>query len=87
MMKDLVGEQIWERFFQGVDVVTAQYVPFQLASIMNTALSKAEALLKKCNEDWDLATKAKAHFSALLDQDAEAKRARTGRYEARPGPY
>ena len=87
MMKDLVGEQIWERFFRGVDVVTAQYVPFQLASIMNTALSKAEALLKKCCKEWDLATKAKAHFSALLDQDAEAKRARTGRYEARPGPY
>ena len=87
MMKSLVGEQIWERFFQGVEVVTAQYVPFQLASILNTALSKAEALLKKCNKEWDLASLAKAHFSSLLDQDAEAKRARTGRYAARPGPY
>ena len=87
LMKDLVGEQIWERFFSGIDVVTSQYVPFQLGNIMNTALGKAEAILKKCNKEWDLAAKAKAHFDTLLAEDSEAKRARTGRYDSRPGPY
>ena len=62
-------------------------MPFQLASIMNTVPAKAEAILKKCNKEWDLAPKAKAHFNTLLDEDAEAKCARTGRYSARPGPY
>ena len=51
MMKELVGEQIWERFFSGKDVETSQYVPFQLGSIMNTALARAEAVLKKCNKE------------------------------------
>ena len=87
LMKDLVGEQVWERFFKGIDVVTSQYVPFQLGNILNTALAKAEAILKKCNKEWDLAAKAKAHFDTLLEEDSEAKRARTGRYDSRPGPY
>ena len=80
MMEELVGEQIWERFFNGKDVETSQYVPFQLGSVMNTALARAEAVLKKCNKDWDFAQKAKAYFTTLLEEDDKAKRARTGRY-------
>ena len=46
-MKELVGEQIWERFFKGTDVEVTQYVPFQLGSIMNTAIARAETVFKK----------------------------------------
>ena len=87
LMKELVGEQIWERFFKGIDVVTSQFVPFQLGNIMNTALAKAEAILKKYCKEWDLSAKAKAHFDTLLQEDFDAKRARTGLYESKPGPY
>ena len=87
LMKELVGEQIWERFFRGIDVVTSQFVPFQLGNIMNTALAKAEAILKKYCKEWDLSAKAKAHFDTLLQEDFDAKRARTGLYESKPGPY
>ena len=76
----MVGEQIWERFFLGVDVTTEQYVPFQLGSILNIALTKADAVLKKCAKDWDFTDKAKDRFAELLQEDAEAKRLRTGPY-------
>ena len=80
MMKALVGEQIWERFFQGKDVETTDFVPFQLGSIMSTALAKAEIVLKKCTKEWDFTRQAKTHFTNLLEEDDAAKRARTGRY-------
>ena len=86
-MKELVGEQIWERFFKGTDVEVTQYVPFQLGSIMNTAIARAEAVFKKYSKEWDFAAKAKDHFLALLQEDDEAKREGTGRYARRPGPY
>ena len=76
-MKEMVGEQIWERFFQGVDVTLTQYVPFQLGGTLITALAKAEAVLKKC---------AKLNrFAELRQEDSDAKRLRTGRYA--PSPY
>ena len=86
-MKELVGEQIWERFFKGTDVEVTQYVPFQLGSIMNTAIARAETVFKKYSKEWDFAAKAKDHFLALLQEDDEAKREGTGRYARRPGPY
>ena len=86
-MKYLTGEQVWERFFKGVDVETTQYVPFQLGTIMNTAISKAEAVFKKFSKEWDFADKAKEHFATLLSDDAQAKREGTGRYCRQPGPY
>ena len=84
-IKGMMGEQIWERFFNGVDVTLSLYVPFQLGSILNTALSRAEAVLRKCAKEWDFLEKAEDHFSVLLEEDAEAKRQRTGRYA--PSPY
>ena len=81
----MVGEQIWERFFQGVDVTVARYVPFQLVSILNIALARADAVLKKCAKEWDFTDKAKGRFAELMEEDAEAKRLRTGPYA--PSPY
>ena len=86
-MKDLIGKQVWERFFNGVDVETTQYVPFQLGTIMNAAIARAETVFKRCSKEWDFADKAKEHFAVLLREDAEAKREGTGRYCSRPGPY
>ena len=86
-MKDLVGEQIWERFFAGVEVETTRYVPFQLGTIMNVAITRAVAVFQKCSKEWNFADKAKEHFAVLLQEDAEAKREGTGRYCRRPGPY
>ena len=80
MMKALVGEQIWERFFLGKDMELSHFVPFQLGSILNTALARAETVLKKCVKDWDFTQQAQTHFSSLLEEDDNAKRARTGRY-------
>ena len=66
---------------------TAQYVPYQLGTIMNTAIARAEAVFKKCSKEWDFAEKARDHFAALLEEDAEAKREGTGRYSRRHSPY
>ena len=56
------------------------FVPYQLGSIMSTALAKAEAVLKKCTAVHDFTARAKTHFTSLLEEDDAAKRARTGRY-------
>ena len=87
LLEEVVGEQIWERFFQGVDVTLAQYVPFQLGSILNTALARSGAVLEKCEKEWDFADRAKGRFAELMEEDAEAKRLRTGTGPYAPSPY
>ena len=85
LLREVVEEQIWERFFQGVEVELAQYVPFQLGNILNTALAREEAVLRKYAKEWDFADRAKGRFAELMEEDAEAKRLRTGPYA--PSPY
>ena len=85
LLKDVVGEQIWEHFFQGADVELAQYVPFQLGNILNTALARAEVALRKYAKEWDFSDRAKGRFTELMEEDAEATRLRTGPYA--PSPY
>ena len=80
LLKDIAGEQLWERFYSGGNVTTEQYVPVQLGIILATSLSKADAAMKKYNKDHDFTDRAKLRFSELQTEDDEAKRQRTGPY-------
>ena len=79
-MKDIIGEQIWERFFEGQDVELNQYVPFRLGGILNTALARADTALKKYGKQWDFTEWAKDRFAELRQGDDEAKGKHTGPY-------
>ena len=81
-IKDVVGETIWNRFYTDVQVSVDSYVPFQLGTILNLSLVKAEATLKKFQKDFDLAEDAKKSFEAMQADDVEAKKCRKGPYSA-----
>ena len=82
-LQEVVGEQIWERFFVGHEVVLEQYVPFQLGNILNAALARAETALKKYGRDWDFAERAKDRFIELKQEDDTA----TGKRSRPYSPY
>ena len=80
LVKSIAGEQLWERFYNGADVTTEQYVPVQLGCIMTTSLGKAETAMKKYNKEFDFAEKAREQFLELQQGDHHAKHRRTGPY-------
>ena len=80
LVQGIAGEQLWERFYQGANVTTEQYVPIQLGCIMTTSLGRAETAMKKYSKDYDFADKAKEKFMELQKGDHDAKHRRTGPY-------
>ena len=80
LLKDIAGEQLWERFYSGGNATTEQYVPVQLGIILATSLSKADAAMQKYHKDHDFTDRAKLRFSELQTEDDEAKRQRAGPY-------
>ena len=81
-VRNVAGEQIWARFFGGSTCFTEEYVPYQLGTILNASLHRADAILKKCNKQHDVAQTSKAYFLEHRKTNDEAKRQRSGPYAA-----
>ena len=79
-MKEVAGDTIWDRFFVASDVTTELYVPFQLGTVLNCSLMRAEGPLKKFQKVFDYAQRAKDRFAELQASDATARSNRTGPY-------
>ena len=56
-----------------------------VSAAQHPAHGRLQSVLKKCQKEYHFSEKARNHFSTLLEEDAEAKRERTGRYA--PSPY
>ena len=80
LLEELIGEQIWSRFFLGNEVLPDHYVPFQLGAIIMKALINCDAVLKKCAKEFDFSDNAKKRFEELKSEDDAAKRRRSGPY-------
>ena len=82
LVRNVAGTQIWSRFFGGATLLTEEYVPYQLGTILNATLQKADAVLKKCNKQHDVALVSKNYFVEHKTADDALKRQRTGPYAA-----
>ena len=80
LLKEIAGEQLLERFYQGGNVTTEQYVSVQLRFILATSLRKADVAIRKYAKDNDFTDRAKQRFMELQREDDEAKHQRTGPY-------
>ena len=79
-VKEVAGSTIWPRFFGDKNVDPQMYVPFQLGTILNTSLMRAEATLKKIQMEFDYTQEAQGHFAMLQAGDVAAKKNRSGPY-------
>ena len=81
-VKSVAGEATWNRFFANRDITTEEYVAFQLGTVLNASLHRAEALLKKCAKEHDVSDSSRKIFTELKALHDEAKRIRSGPYSA-----
>ena len=80
ILQEIVGEIIWKRMYSGADVTTDMLVPFQLGTILQDSLRKADEVMKTYSKLVDYKQQAAASFLALHEEHAKQQRGRTGPY-------
>ena len=80
ILQEVVGEVLWKRFYDGKNVTTDLMVPFQMGTILQDTLLKAEVVMKTYGKLIDYTMQASAAFKALHEEDVKEKRDRSGKY-------
>ena len=80
----LVGEVLWKRFYNGKNVTTDLMIPFQMGTILQDTLLKAEVVMKTYGKLVDYSAQASAAFKTLHEEDMKEKKDRSGKYST---PY
>ena len=84
IIQDVVGEVLWKRFYSGSNVTTDLMIPFQMGTILQDTLLKAEVVMKTYGKLVDYSAQASAAFKALHEEDLKEKKDRSGKYST---PY
>ena len=84
IIQDVVGEVLWKRFYDGKNVTTDLMIPFQMGTILQDTLLKAEVVMKAYGKLADYSIQASTAFKALHEEDLKERRDRSGKYSS---PY
>ena len=80
ILQELAGETLWQRMYNGADVTTDKFVPFQMGNILQESLLKADEKIKVYAKLVDYWPQATHKFMELHEEDAKEKENRSGKY-------
>ena len=80
ILQEVAGETIWKRLYAGSNVTMDTLVPFQLGSILQESLARAETAMKAYAKLANYDRQAAERFKELHAEDLEERKAKRGKY-------